>query len=108
MLTSALFYLGAIMQFVNYAIRVRETFLARKDFDQLYFPGDQREVVTFFSQPENDDTLAKQRVIDLAAKEDIVAEVLEVSKEVIEVPDPPSSPKLIMTTEQLKELGYGV
>ena len=96
------------MQRVDYAIKVRETFLAVKDWDQPYKPGDQREVVTMFSQPEDDDALARRRVVERAAEEDIVAEVLEIRKQVVEVPDPPSSPKLIMTWEQLKEAGYGV
>lgn len=71
----------------SYGIRVREWFLAHKDWDQLYEAGDSREVGCMFVLDTSDVEKAKQHLIDKGLKDDIQVEILEVCYKV-EIDEP--------------------
>lgn len=62
----------------SYGIRVREWFLAPKNWDQQYEPGDSRECATMFTLDTPDIEKAKQHLIDRGLKDDVQIEILEV------------------------------
>ncbi len=70
----------------SYAFKVREHFLATKNWDRIYEPGESREVVIGFHQDENDDEKARQNIINRAEEEDIAVEILGFEKKEIEFP----------------------
>jgi len=76
----------------SFGFRVREWFLTTRDWDQLYEPGDHREVVTMFYADSPDVELAKQKLHKDAETEEVMLEIigLEYCQEVeMEMPQKP-------------------
>lgn len=60
----------------SFGYRVREWFLTPQSLDQIYEPGDHREVVKLFHMETSDEDLAIQHMIERAEALDIKLEIL--------------------------------
>jgi hypothetical protein len=70
----------------SFCVSVTEYFLARKNWDQLYFPGDSREVVINFLMNSSDEKVAREHVLARAREDDTEIIIHKIVKAEIDWP----------------------